>query len=136
VPPSIAFSRTAICSAALDAGQLADEAAAGGDQDLVGRDRAGVGLDHLLGGLHAGDRGLDVLHLVTREEGRKRQAQRLGGAQPGRDPDRGGQVMQLLARRDDGDLGLDVLAAQFANGGQGGKARAENGNSGHVLDPG
>jgi hypothetical protein len=101
-----------------DAGQLADEASAGRDDQMVGSVFAAIRDDKPAALGKAGHGGHDVIDPVLPEEMGQRYLQRFALAQPRRQPDRTWQIMQLVSRRDDHNLVLDAVAAQLTNGGQ------------------
>jgi hypothetical protein len=114
----------------LDAGQLLEEASAGGDDQAIVGQRTGGGQHRATAIGQTGDLGRHMPHALPPEEVLQRHHQILAPPQAGRDPDDAGQVVQLGARSDQGDLGMRVLAAQGADGGQAGKAGTQHSDAG------
>ncbi len=120
----------------LDPWQLAEEPRAGRhDQMVVAIGLPGVGQHAAAAVGERGRRSLDELDLLALEEALQRKLQVLALHQSGRDPDRARQVMELVARRDDGDLRLDLEAPQLPHGGQRAETGAQDGDVGHAASP-
>ena len=125
-----------------DARQLLDETAAGGDDQRIVRNFAGVGQYGAATVAQAGHPARDELDLVFIQKASERLNQVAAFAQAGRNPDQAGQEDEFGLRRDQGQAGLGQTPAQFAGCGQRGEAGAEDedagrgvhGNSDRVVD--
>ena len=106
----------------LDAGQLAQKTRAGRNDQMVVVVALAVIGDHRSAAVgQRGRGGLDEIDLLPVEEASQRKLQVLALHQSGRDPDRAWQIVKLVARRNDGDLRLDVEAVHLPHRGQPGK---------------
>jgi hypothetical protein len=88
----------------LDARQLADEAAAAGDDEMVVGVRARLAQDGAAAVGEAGDSVLHELDAMAGEEIAQRNAQARCVAQAGGNPDARRQIVQFVARRDQRDV--------------------------------
>ena len=110
----------------LDARQLADVAAAAGDQQAIVVQLAMLVHKAFLLRLQAGDTSLDEIDPVATQEIVQRHGQILVAAPACRHPDQAREVEQLGARRQQADAPFEALLAQGFHGLAGGKARSHD----------
>jgi multidrug efflux pump subunit AcrA (membrane-fusion protein) len=117
----------------LDAGQLLDEAPAAGDHQTRRWPTSPAVVSTCGRRRRPGDLGGHVVHLHAPKEVVQRHDQLSARAQAAGDPDDAGQVVQLGARRHQGDECMGVALAQFAHGRQGTEACAHHGDAGWLC---
>ena len=116
-----------------DAGQLLDEAPAGGENQAVVDDIAGARLHGAAVIGEARDFGRDKAHALALQKAVQRHDQILTAAQAARDPDDAWKVVQFRARCDQRDLRRGITAPQFADRRQAGKARTQDHDVSGIL---
>jgi hypothetical protein len=110
----------------LDAGQLLDEAAAGGNDQCVVGHLALVGDDGTAAVFQAGYAAGDEFDGMVLDEAVQRKDQVLALADAGGHPDQAGKIDEFRLGGDQRDAGVGAAAAQLAHGGEGGEAGAED----------
>ena len=114
----------------LDAGQFLEEATTGGNDEAIVLHRTGAGLQDPAIGAQAGGGGGQVVDPQALDKAPKGQAQVLRPAQTRGNPNDPGEILEFRLGTDQGDLDTPGLG-EGADGGQGGKTGADDGDSGH-----